>query len=236
MTLERNFFPASSNANTPSLVRSRWRAVYCASCPGGNVCRSARQIPFKPGCRLRPLKKAGKYIESTCRETNRRRRFSIETGFLAKQAAGSVLGAVRRHRRAGRRGRRTAPAGLSDFFPLTCDYRERHRRGRQVSRRLPQARRPADDQGNAHRAADGSADPAAVSRVVSRRSADAELRAGQRSAERRRRAGDERRIGRRSASRRCRSRARSARSAWVTSTASSCRSRRRMSWKRAIST
>ena len=46
-----------------------------------------------------------------------------------------------------------------------------HGGGRQVPRRVPQAGRPADHQGNAHRPADGPAHPAAVPRGVQRRSA-----------------------------------------------------------------
>ena len=43
------------------------------------------------------------------------------------------------------------------FLPADLRLSRAHRRGRQISRRLSQARRPPDDQGNAHRAAHGSA-------------------------------------------------------------------------------
>ena len=52
------------------------------------------------------------------------------------------------------------------LLPADLRLSRADRRGRQVSRRLPQARRPADDEGNAHRAADGPPDPPAVPRVV----------------------------------------------------------------------
>ena len=119
---------------------------------------------------------------------------SIETGELAKQAAGSCLvqygeTVVLAASRLGRR-----PAGR--FLPADLRLSRARGGGGQVPRRLPQTRRPADHQGNPHGPADGPPHPPAVSRRVPRRSADAGLRDGQRPAERRRRAGDERRLGR----------------------------------------
>ena len=157
---------------------------------------------------------------------------SIETGELAKQAAGSCL--VQYGETvvlvAAATGR--PPAGR--FLPADLRLPRARGRGGQVSRRLPQARRPAHHQGNPHRPADGPAHPAAVSRRVPRRGAGAGLRAGQRPAERRRRAGDERGLGRAARFRRCPSKARSARCGWATSTASSSPSPPTTPWRRAI--
>ena len=117
---------------------------------------------------------------------------SFETGFLAKQAArgrASPSTAKRSCINAATSG--PGRPGI-DFFPLTCDYRERTAAaGKFPGGFIKREGRP-DDEGNAHRAALRSPDPPAVSQGLSRRSAVPELRAGQRQAERRRRARHER--------------------------------------------
>ena len=120
---------------------------------------------------------------------------SLETGELAKQAAGSCL--VQYGETVVLVAAATGPARVGRRF-LPADLRLSRARGRrgQVPRRIPQARRPPDHQGNPHRPAHGPAHPAAVPRVVPRRSPDPELRAGLRPAERRRHAGHERGLGR----------------------------------------
>ena len=102
---------------------------------------------------------------------------------------------VWRNRGAGGRSHRPGASGRR-FLPADVRLsRARGRRG-QVSRRIPQARRPPDHQGDSHRPAHGPAHPAAVPRVVPRRNPDPELRAGLRQAERRRHPGHERGLGR----------------------------------------
>ena len=90
---------------------------------------------------------------------------------------------------ADRRGRRR-------FLPADLRLSRADGRGRQVSRRLPQAGRPPDDEGNAHRAADGPARSGRCFPPGSTTKCRSRLCAGQRPAERRRRAGHERRLGR----------------------------------------
>ena len=135
--------------------------------------------------------------------------FSIETGALAKQAAGCctvqygetvTLSAVASG----------PPRPGIDYFPLTCDYRERHAAaGKFPGGFLKREGRPTTKETLTSRLIDRPIRPMFPDRLQ-RRSADPELRAGQRSADGRRRAGDERRRPRRWAFRRCRSRARSA--------------------------
>ena len=117
---------------------------------------------------------------------------SMETGALAKQASGACL--VQYGETVTLSAVATGPARPGHGL-LSAHLRlpRAARRGRQVSRRLHQARRPAHDQGNAHCPADRSAHSADVPRRVQRRSSDSELRDVERSANRWRRAGDERR-------------------------------------------
>src|SRR3954463_651124 len=74
---------------------------------------------------LEPVKKAGNTLKVRVEKAFGPLTLSIETGFLAKQAAGSCLVQL------GETVVLTAVAdgpprpGISDFFPLTCDYRER---------------------------------------------------------------------------------------------------------------
>ena len=58
---------------------------------------------------------------------------------LAKQAAGACL--VQYTETVVLTAVASGPPrpGVTDFFPLTCDYRERTRGGRQISRRLFEA-------------------------------------------------------------------------------------------------
>ena len=86
--------------------------------------------------------------------------------------------------------------GISDFFPLTCDYRERTAAaGKFPGGFLKREGRPTMKETLTSRLMDRPIRPL-FPVVVPRRSADPKLRAGQRSAERRRRAGHERRLGR----------------------------------------
>ena len=119
--------------------------------------------------------------------------FSIETGYLAKQAAGAclvrygdtvVISAVASGPPASRRRR---------FLSADLRLSRADRGGGKIPGRLLKARRPTDDEGNVNLAADGSADSPAISGRIFRRSADSIVRARQRSAERRRYLGDERR-------------------------------------------
>jgi polyribonucleotide nucleotidyltransferase len=94
--------------------------------------------------------------------------FSIETGLLAKQAAGACL--VQYGETVVLCASADGPPrpGFSDFFPLTCDYRERTAAAGKFPGGL---------------AVDRPAHPADVSRLVSRRGAGAGVRGRQRSAE-----------------------------------------------------
>ena len=145
---------------------------------------------------------------------------SIETGRLAKQASGAVVvrlgDTMTLVATVGRpRPRRARLLPAHRRLP-----REDLRRG-QVPRRLHQARRPADHQGNPHLPADRPADPPALPRVVPRRSPDPGRPDLGRPAERPRRPLDDRRLGRAAARPGPVPRARSARSGSAGSTASS---------------
>ena len=160
---------------------------------------------------------------------------SFETGFLAKQAAGSCL--VQYGDTIVLCASATGPSrpGI-DFFPLTCDYRERSaaagkfpggfmkREGRPTTKETLTAR--LMDRPIRPMFPEGFNDEVQIQAFV--------LSSDQ--ANRRRRAGDERGQRGRCASRRCRSRGRSVRSAWATLMANSCRSPRRTTWKSARST
>ena len=135
---------------------------------------------------------------------------SIETGALAKQAAGCCT--VQYGETVTLSAAASGPPrpGI-DYFPLTCDYRERHAAaGKFPGGFLKREGRPTTKETLTSRLIDRPIRPMFADRLQ-RRSADPELRAVERSADGRRRAGDERRRARRSAFRRCRSRARSAR-------------------------
>ena len=120
---------------------------------------------------------------------------SIETGELAKQAAGSCLvqygeTVVLAAAATGR------PRLGGDFFPLTCDYRERvAAAGKFPGGFLKREGRPTTKEILTARLMDRPIRPQFPERLPGR-SPDPELRAGLRPAERRRRAGDERGVGR----------------------------------------
>ena len=161
---------------------------------------------------------------------------SIETGYLAKQAAGSCLVQY------GETVVLTAVAdgpprpGVSDFFPLTCDYRERTAAaGKFPGGFLKREGRPTMKETLTARLMDRPIRPLFPAWfhdevqiqsfvLASDRQNDADVLAMN---------GASAALGPFAA---CRSRARSARCAWDTSTASSCRFPRRTSSKRAIST
>ena len=73
----------------------------------------------------------------------------LETGLLAKQAAGSVLVSYGETTVLVAAATGSPRAGI-DFFPLTCDYRT-NCSGRKVSRRLSKARRSANNERNAYK-------------------------------------------------------------------------------------
>ena len=119
---------------------------------------------------------------------------AIETGFLAKQAAGSVLvtygeTVVLVACATGR------PAPESTFFPLTCDYRERvAAAGKFPGGFLKREGRPTIKETLTSRLMDRPIRPLFPGGLL-RRSAGPGERLGQRPSERRRRAGDEWRLG-----------------------------------------
>ena len=96
------------------------------------------------------------------------RKLVLETGSIARQADGAVLATYGETvgARAPPSATRTPKPGI-DFFPLTVNYQEKTYRRRQDSRRLFQARGPADREGDADLAPDRPADPAAVRRRAS---------------------------------------------------------------------
>ena len=146
------------------------------------------------------------------------RPLTLETGRLAKQAAGSAPRAVRRH--GGARGGDRLPQHLHP--PVLPAHRrvprEDLRRGQDPGR-VPQARGPAVRQGDPGRPAHRPLDPAALPRGLQERSPGLRHRALGRPGERRRRARRRWRPRRRSRSRRCRGTVRSPRCGWAGSRA-----------------
>ena len=126
---------------------------------------------------------------------------SIETGELAKQAAGSCL--VQYGETVVLVATASGPGpGPGDFFPLTCDYRERvAAAGKFPGGFLKREGRPTTKETLTARLMDRPIRPL-FPEWYPRRSPGAGLRDGQRPAERRRRAGHERGLGCPDASRR----------------------------------
>ena len=92
--------------------------------------------------------------------------FSMETGELAKQAAGSCL--VQYGETVVLCAAASGPGRVGiDFFPLTCDYRERVAAAGKFPGGFLNAR-AAHHQGDPHRPLDGSTHPPLLSRVVPR--------------------------------------------------------------------
>ena len=96
---------------------------------------------------------------------------TLETGEIARQAGGAVMVSM-----GGTVVLVTAVAATKaregqDFFPLTVDYQEKFYSGRPHPRRLLQARRPPDREGNADLAPDRSPGAPAVPGGIQERSA-----------------------------------------------------------------
>ena len=107
----------------------------------------------------------------TCRADRRRQAVEYRDG-LSRQTSQWFRGRPnRRHDDAGRPRGRTRPR-RARFLPAVRRLPRKDVFGGQIPRRLHQARGPADHQGNPDLAVDRPADPAALSRLVSRRSAD----------------------------------------------------------------
>ena len=87
---------------------------------------------------------------------------SFETGYLAKQAAATVV--VQYGETVVLSAVATGPSPRKqDFFPLTCDYRERTAAAGKFPGGFNQTRRPTDPEGDVDGEAHGSAYSSAVS-------------------------------------------------------------------------
>ena len=82
------------------------------------------------------------------------RSISFETGKLAKQAHGSCVVRIGENVVLATACANPDPREGIDFFPLTVDYREYTYAGGTHSRRLHQARRPAQRARNSHQPPD----------------------------------------------------------------------------------
>ena len=92
------------------------------------------------------------------------RKLVLETGKMARQADGAVLATYGETTVLATVVSAKEPKPGHDFFPLTVNYQEKLLRRRQHSRRLLQARRPPDREGDADLAPDRPADPPALRR------------------------------------------------------------------------
>ena len=122
--------------------------------------------------------------------------FSIETGELAKTGRRQLSGAVRRDGRACAPPPRAAATPGQDFFPLTCDYRERvAAAGKFPGGFLKREGRPTTKEILTARLMDRPIRPSSPTGTTTK-SRSMSFVLASRPAERRRRAGDERGLGR----------------------------------------
>jgi polyribonucleotide nucleotidyltransferase len=121
---------------------------------------------------------------------------TLETGRVARQADGSVIATL---------GETAVMANVTfakeakegqDFFPLTVHYQEKYYAAGKIPGGFFKREARPDGKGNADRAADRPADPAAVRAGLQARSAGDVHRAEPRSGQRSRHRGDDRRLGR----------------------------------------